>query len=327
MGPAVEPDPADDLDVAQFGRLAILTAGRLQGWLDGGWRVAATRRGSAERRPRQASGALVYTGFHAVPSPINVIVNTLSKAVAGLRYCLARLASCGHGDAVSRRTCGGGPVYYGPSCTLIREQAIKARLNDPCPCGSGKKYKKCCLTNDQAASAIRPIVVSPPPSVAESPGPDSFLTVPSVSPGSGDTIPNSRQQLGMVSLEPRNPVGEGYGERKAEVATGREARLILSGGREHQHSCPGRALEIWQQFGNNTGDVSPTRLQCSWQKSDDVTACRGSSLTVIPTCFQRHVDGRRAGLKIRCSPGRPVRAGKRKNRGRYSPCEANVASM
>ena len=21
--------------------------------------------------------------------------------------------------------------------------------NDPCPCGSGKKYKKCCLTKDQ----------------------------------------------------------------------------------------------------------------------------------------------------------------------------------
>ena len=22
--------------------------------------------------------------------------------------------------------------------------------NDPCPCGSGKKYKKCCLARDQA---------------------------------------------------------------------------------------------------------------------------------------------------------------------------------
>src|ERR1700752_2415417 len=25
-----------------------------------------------------------------------------------------------------------------------------AGRNDPCPCGSGKKYKKCCLTRDQA---------------------------------------------------------------------------------------------------------------------------------------------------------------------------------
>ena len=27
----------------------------------------------------------------------------------------------------------------------------KPGRNDPCPCGSGKKYKKCCLTNDEAA--------------------------------------------------------------------------------------------------------------------------------------------------------------------------------
>ena len=26
--------------------------------------------------------------------------------------------------------------------------SIKVKRNDPCPCGSGKKYKKCCLNND-----------------------------------------------------------------------------------------------------------------------------------------------------------------------------------
>ena len=59
------------------------------------------------------------------------------------------------------------------------------------------------------------------------------------------------------------------------------------------------AQTSWQQFGNNIGDVSPTWLQCHWQKSGDVTACQKSTLTVSPTCFQRHADGRRAGLKIR----------------------------
>jgi len=30
--------------------------------------------------------------------------------------------------------------------TLLRpEGARKVRSNDPCPCGSGKKYKRCCL--------------------------------------------------------------------------------------------------------------------------------------------------------------------------------------
>jgi hypothetical protein len=27
----------------------------------------------------------------------------------------------------------------------------KARRNDPCPCGSGKKFKKCCLPREEAA--------------------------------------------------------------------------------------------------------------------------------------------------------------------------------
>ena len=33
----------------------------------------------------------------------------------------------------------------------------KIGRNDPCPCGSGKKYKKCCLASDEAAArAARP---------------------------------------------------------------------------------------------------------------------------------------------------------------------------
>jgi Flp pilus assembly protein TadD len=29
----------------------------------------------------------------------------------------------------------------------------KVGRNDPCPCGSGKKYKKCCMAKDEKASA------------------------------------------------------------------------------------------------------------------------------------------------------------------------------
>ena len=31
-----------------------------------------------------------------------------------------------------------------PPVTFIRDRA-KVGRNDPCPCGSGKKYKKCCI--------------------------------------------------------------------------------------------------------------------------------------------------------------------------------------
>jgi hypothetical protein len=30
----------------------------------------------------------------------------------------------------------------------------KTARNDPCPCGSGKKYKHCCLEKDRAAELV-----------------------------------------------------------------------------------------------------------------------------------------------------------------------------
>lgn len=35
-----------------------------------------------------------------------------------------------------------------PPETVVREEP-KIGRNDPCPCGSGKRYKKCCLHRDQ----------------------------------------------------------------------------------------------------------------------------------------------------------------------------------
>ena len=31
---------------------------------------------------------------------------------------------------------------------------MKAGRNDPCPCGSGKKFKKCCLTKSESAVSV-----------------------------------------------------------------------------------------------------------------------------------------------------------------------------
>jgi hypothetical protein len=43
---------------------------------------------------------------------------------------------------------------------------MKAGRNDPCPCGSGKKYKKCCLRKDQEAEQ-RSVYQGPPRSPAD----------------------------------------------------------------------------------------------------------------------------------------------------------------
>jgi uncharacterized protein YchJ len=37
-------------------------------------------------------------------------------------------------------------VYKGGEQTVVKGE--KVGRNDPCPCGSGKKYKKCCLGKD-----------------------------------------------------------------------------------------------------------------------------------------------------------------------------------
>jgi len=43
---------------------------------------------------------------------------------------------------------------------------ISIGRNDPCHCGSGKKYKKCCLEKDEAARARESAAQVPPPAEA-----------------------------------------------------------------------------------------------------------------------------------------------------------------
>jgi SEC-C motif len=62
------------------------------------------------------------------------------------------------------------------SCDFILEGAMKAGRNDPWPCGSGKKYKKCCLGKELAASATQPSAFSSELSAAGSRGPASSGT-------------------------------------------------------------------------------------------------------------------------------------------------------
>ena len=41
-------------------------------------------------------------------------------------------------------TAGGGAKGGGGAAAPVRRDMAKVGRNDPCPCGSGKKYKKCC---------------------------------------------------------------------------------------------------------------------------------------------------------------------------------------
>jgi len=48
---------------------------------------------------------------------------------------------------------------------------VKIGRNDPCPCGSGKKYKRCCLAKDQEAERARRVAtqLNKPPVVPSKP--------------------------------------------------------------------------------------------------------------------------------------------------------------
>ena len=53
-------------------------------------------------------------------------------------------------NADTRQVEDGRWVYTGQvneSGKTVRREAPKVGRNDPCPCGSGKKYKKCCGAN------------------------------------------------------------------------------------------------------------------------------------------------------------------------------------
>ncbi len=43
--------------------------------------------------------------------------------------------------AMAAQAGGRGPIE------TVRRQGRKVGRNEPCPCGSGKKYKKCCGSN------------------------------------------------------------------------------------------------------------------------------------------------------------------------------------
>lgn len=59
---------------------------------------------------------------------------------------------------------------------MTPETGAKAGRNDPCPCGSGRKYKQCCLEKDEAkarAARAKAAAKAPAPSsepAASTPG-------------------------------------------------------------------------------------------------------------------------------------------------------------
>ncbi len=54
-----------------------------------------------------------------------------------------------HGDGCCGHDHHHGHHHHAPVTTYQRA-TTKVGRNDACPCGSGKKYKKCCIANERA---------------------------------------------------------------------------------------------------------------------------------------------------------------------------------
>ncbi len=83
---------------------------------------------------------------------------------------------------------------------------MKAGRNDPCPCGSGNKYKKCCLAKDQEASLAQTSVISPPPESGAPPRPVPSLRQQDPKPAR-PTAP-ARAAESPAPPRPRDPIAE-----------------------------------------------------------------------------------------------------------------------
>jgi preprotein translocase subunit SecA len=56
------------------------------------------------------------------------------------------------GEVAQAAQGGGGKTEDGKGVT-VRREGKKVGRNDPCPCGSGKKYKRCCLPKEEETRA------------------------------------------------------------------------------------------------------------------------------------------------------------------------------
>jgi preprotein translocase subunit SecA len=72
------------------------------------------------------------------------MMHTAREEIIGLLF-KAQIVHAAEEEIVPQRR---AVTYGGPAkeaVTPTHRQTDKIGRNDPCPCGSGKKYKKCCL--------------------------------------------------------------------------------------------------------------------------------------------------------------------------------------
>jgi preprotein translocase subunit SecA len=119
-------------------------------------RDSVSLHGYGQRDPKQIYKKEGYEMFETLLSTIRHNVSRYlfnikvkrEESVAQTEHRGPVRVNLGRGNIPGRRE----PGRVKPM-TFRREQG-KVGRNQPCPCGSGKKYKKCCMIKEQAAAPM-----------------------------------------------------------------------------------------------------------------------------------------------------------------------------
>jgi hypothetical protein len=146
-----------EASVVRLGQLVFFSTETGDGWMldpEDGNAVCLARDFEPRPIPIQEAPAQLAIEWNAGYS-IEGGAFTVTEADAPARTIV------GYPIAEIQRLSRGSPAAPGqgsPDLDLARER-LKSGRNDPCPCGSGKKYKKCCLARDEAL--VREPAVAP----------------------------------------------------------------------------------------------------------------------------------------------------------------------
>jgi hypothetical protein len=155
--------------------------------------------------------------------------------------------------------------------------ASKPGRNDPCPCESGKKYKKCCLTKDEALARAAPAVARSPAPLPIDAAHDVFPRAPARSLEAELAEARSYADPSRP-LDPEFAVDElsGVVERLIKAGRAAEARALLAEIEPHQTEA----------FQLNAPYVALWRMECALALDDgtDLAAARtlGPEVENIP---------------------------------------------
>jgi len=166
--------------VVRLGQLVYFSTVSGDAWMldpEDGYAVCLARAFEPQRIPIQetpAKLAIEWDADYTIESEAFTVVERAGAARTILGYPIAEIQRLASEEVATPR--------QNADADHARER-LKSGRNDPCPCGSGKKYKKCCLAGD--AALVRQMAVAGATWMDE--GTEIASSIPAAGSGAEDT--------------------------------------------------------------------------------------------------------------------------------------------